>query len=74
MSLAINRLGAVLATPKRSIAVVYAVNDNGTTTVEHSNGSKSTVIGDSVSSGSVYITDGVIIGAAADLPYSEFFV
>lgn len=74
MALSLNRLGNVLATPKRTIATVDTVNANGTTTVIHSDGSKSTLIGDSVASGSVYIENGLIVGAAADLPYYEFFV
>lgn len=74
MSNSLNRLNAILAKPARTIAKVDTVNADGTTTVLHSNGSKSTVIGDGVASGSVYITDGVIVGKAADLPHSEIWV
>jgi hypothetical protein len=67
-------LGAVLAKPSKTIAKIDAVNANGTTTVIHSDGSKSTVIGNAQTSGSVYISDGVIVGSAADLPHSEIWV
>lgn len=71
---AFNRLGEVLNKSIRTIATIDTVNTNGTTTVIHNDSSKSTVLGDSVASGKVYIKDGVIIGQAADLPYTEFEV
>ncbi|MBQ4836033.1 hypothetical protein [Pseudoalteromonas luteoviolacea] len=74
MSNALNRLSAVLSSKQRSIVKVVTVNTDGTTTVEHSDGSQSTVLGDSVTSGSAYIEDGRIVGAAPDLPYSELEV
>ncbi|KZN57309.1 hypothetical protein N473_26765 [Pseudoalteromonas luteoviolacea CPMOR-1] len=74
MSNALNRLNAVLSNKQRSIVKIVHVNTDGTTTVEHSDSSQSTVLGDSVASGSAYIEDGRIVGAAPDLPYSELEV
>jgi len=74
MSNSLNRLGNILAKPTRYIATIETVNNNGTTTVIHSDTSKSVVLGDSIASGKVYINDGVIISQAADLPYSEISI
>ncbi|KZX00062.1 hypothetical protein JL49_13265 [Pseudoalteromonas luteoviolacea] len=74
MSNTLIRLSAVLSSKQRSIVKVVQVNTDGTTTVEHSDGSHSTVLGDSVSAGSAYIEDGRILGAAPDLPYAEIDV
>lgn len=71
---ALSRLSEVLNKSIRTIATVDTVNSNGTTTVIHNDSSKSTVLGDSVATGKVYIKDGVIISQAADLPYTEFEV
>ncbi|KZN58445.1 hypothetical protein N473_26415 [Pseudoalteromonas luteoviolacea CPMOR-1] len=74
MSNTLNRLSAVLSNKQRSIVKIVQVNTDGTTTVEHSDSSQSTVLGDSVANGSAYIEDGRIVGAAPDLPYSELEV
>ena len=74
MTNSLNRLQAILTRPERYIAKIQMVNANGTTLVVHSNGSKEVVIGNGVQAGNVYIIDGVIIGAAADLPYTEISV
>ncbi|MBD1584923.1 hypothetical protein [Pseudoalteromonas sp. S16_S37] len=74
MSNALNRLGTVLATTQRSIVKVVAVNQDGTTLVQHSDDTQSTVLGDSVESGSAYIENDRIVGPAPDLPYTEIEV
>ena len=74
MNNSLGRLQSILIMPQRYIAVVDTVNANGTTLVLNSNGAKEVVLGDSVASGHVYINDGVIVGAAADLPYTEIEV
>ncbi|WP_462165202.1 hypothetical protein [Pseudoalteromonas xiamenensis] len=74
MSNTLNRLGSVLSGTKRSIVKVLTVNNDGTTTVEHSDGTTSRVLGGSVQSGSVYIENDRITGQAPDLPYSEIEV
>lgn len=74
MTNSLNRLAGALPTQQRYIANVMSVNANGTTTVQHSDGSKEVVLGTSVSSGSAYISDGVIVGKAADLSYIEIEV
>jgi hypothetical protein len=74
MTNSLNRLQHILNRQQRYIATVHTVNNNGTTLVAHSSGSKEVVIGDSVPSGNVYINDGVIVGAVAALPYSEMDV
>lgn len=74
MNNSLNRLQNILVGPQRYIATIDTVNANGTTLVVHSNGSKEVVIGGSIPSGKVYITDGVIVGQAADLPYTEIEV
>jgi len=71
MSNAYNRLSNVLAKPVKTVAQVLTVNSNNTTTVQHSDSSKSVVYGNSVASGDVYIKDGEIVGQAAALPYIE---
>ncbi|TMP28560.1 hypothetical protein CWB99_11650 [Pseudoalteromonas rubra] len=53
---------------------VILVNTDGTTLVQHSDGTQSTVLGDSVVSGSAYIENGRIAGSAPDMPYSELEV
>ncbi len=70
----LNRLSGVLAKPQRSIVDIVSVNANNTTTVRHSDGSKSVVLGDSVASGKMYIENGVVVAKAADLPYTEIEV
>ncbi len=70
MNNSFNRLNSVVAKPKKYIAAVDTVNTNGTTTVTHSDGSKEVVLGNNVASGDVYISDGVIVGQAAQLTYS----
>ncbi|RXF00410.1 hypothetical protein [Pseudoalteromonas sp. PS5] len=74
MSNTLNRLGSVLSGTQRSIVKVYNVNNDGTTTVEHTDGTTSRVLGDSIKSGSVYIENDRITGQAPDLPYSELEV
>ncbi|CAM4178053.1 hypothetical protein [Pseudoalteromonas byunsanensis] len=74
MSNALNRLGTVLATTQRSIVKVLTVNQDGTTLVQHSDETQSTVLGDSVESGSAYIENDRIVGPAPDLPYTEIEV
>ncbi|PCK29486.1 hypothetical protein [Pseudoalteromonas piscicida] len=71
MSNTLNRLGTVLSGTQRSIVKVLTVNNDGTTTVEHSDGTTSRVLGDSVQEGSAYIENDRITGQAPDLPYSE---
>ncbi|TMN34616.1 hypothetical protein [Pseudoalteromonas sp. S2755] len=71
MSNTLNRLGSVLSGTQRSIVKVLTVNNDGTTTVEHSDGTTSRVLGDSVQEGSVYIENDRIVGNAPDLPYAE---
>ncbi|WP_220770067.1 hypothetical protein [Shewanella sp. MBTL60-007] len=51
------------------MATVISIS-NGTT-VQHADGSYQTVLGDSVTSGKVYIIDGQVQGQAADLPFTE---
>ncbi|NUZ10058.1 hypothetical protein HUZ36_04625 [Pseudoalteromonas sp. McH1-7] len=67
----LNRLGSVLNGTQRSIVLVLTVNNDGTTTVEHSDGTTSRVLGDNFETGSVYIENDRITGQAPDLPYSE---
>ncbi|WP_046005776.1 hypothetical protein [Pseudoalteromonas rubra] len=74
MSNLLNRLGAVLGGTRRSIVQIVQVNTDGTTLVQHSDGSQSTVLGDSVESGSAYIENDRITGPAPDLPYNEIEV
>ncbi|TMN32541.1 hypothetical protein [Pseudoalteromonas sp. S2755] len=74
MSNTLNRLGSVFSGTQRSIVKVLTVNNDGTTTVEHSDGTTSRVLGDSVQSGSAYIENDRITGQAPDLPYSEVVV
>lgn len=71
MSNSFQRLTGLLKPPARTIATVVTVHDNGTTTVQHSNGSFELVLGNSIAAGKVYIKDGELIAQAADLPYSE---
>ncbi|TMP27213.1 hypothetical protein CWB99_15970 [Pseudoalteromonas rubra] len=70
----LNRLGAVLGGTRRSIVQIIQVNADGTTLVQHSDGTQSTVLGDSVENGSAYIENDRITGPAPDLPYSEIEV
>lgn len=70
MSNIYQRLANLNPKPQRSVATVINVT-NGTTTVQHADGSHQTVLGDSVASGKVYIVDGQIQGQAADLTYVE---
>lgn len=74
MSNSLNRLGAVLNRPQRTIVTIVTVNDNGTSMVEHSDSSRSIVIGDSVNTGPVYVENGRILGPAPLLPFSEIEV
>ncbi|NKC21565.1 hypothetical protein CWC29_022575 [Pseudoalteromonas sp. S4498] len=74
MSNTLNRLGSVLSGTQRSIVKVLTVNNDGTTTVEHTDGTTSRVLGDSIESGSVYIENDRIIGQAPDLPFSEVVI
>ena len=73
MSNIYQRFTALNPKQQRAIATVVSVT-NGTTTVQHSNGEYQTVLGDSVSSGKVYIVDGRVEGQAADLPFAEIEV
>ncbi|MCU8051469.1 MULTISPECIES: hypothetical protein [Shewanella] len=73
MSNIYQRLANLNPKPQRSVATVISVT-NGTTTVQHADGSYQTVLGDSVASGKVYIVDGQIQGQAADLTYVELEV
>lgn len=73
MSNLYQRLNSLNPRPQRQIATVVSVS-NGTTTVQHANGSTQLVHGDSVPSGKVYILDGQIQGQAADLPFTEMEV
>ena len=73
MSNIYQRLANLNPKPQRSVATVISVT-NGTTTVQHVDGSYQTVLGDSVASGKVYIVDGQIQGQAADLTYVELEV
>ena len=70
MSNIYQRLANLNPKPQRSVATVISVA-NGSTTVQHADGSYQTVLGDSVASGKVYIVDGQIQGQAADLTYVE---
>lgn len=74
MSNTLNRLGSVLSGTQRSIVKVLTVNNDGTTNVEHSDGTTSRILGDSVQSGSAYIENDRITGQAPSLPYSEIEV
>lgn len=74
MSNSFQRLTGLLKPPTRTIATVITVHDNGTTTVQHSNGSFELVLGNHVASGKAYIKDGELLTQAADLPYSEIEV
>lgn len=69
MSNIYQRLADLNPKPQRAVATVVSVS-NGTTTVQHADGSYQTVLGDGVSSGKVYIIDGRIQGQAADLPFT----
>ncbi|MCG9720641.1 hypothetical protein [Shewanella sp. Isolate7] len=69
MSNIYQRLANLNPRPQRAVATVVSTA-NGTTTVQHVDGSYQVVLGDSVASGKVYIIDGQVQGAAADLPYS----
>ena len=73
MSNIYQRFTALNPKQQRAIATVVSVT-NGTTTVQHANGEYQTVLGDSVSSGKVYIVDGRVEGQAADLPFAEIEV
>lgn len=74
MSNTLNRLGAVLYATQRTVVTVKRVNSNGTTLVEHNDGSQSIALGDSVQTGAAYLENGRIIGKAADLPYAEIMI
>ncbi len=73
MSNAYQRFTQLNPKPQRAIATVVSVV-NGTTTVQHANGEYQTVLGETVSSGKVYIVDGQVQGQAADLPFAEIEV
>ncbi|AYV12998.1 hypothetical protein [Shewanella algae] len=73
MSNIYERLNQLNPRPQRAVATVVSVA-NGMTTVRHADGSYQSVLGDSVTSGQVYIVDGQVQGAAANLPYSEIEV
>lgn len=73
MSNIFERLNNLNPRPQRAIATVVSVA-NGMTTVQHADGSYQAVIGDSVASGKVYIVDGAVQAAAADLDYAEIEV
>ncbi|MDR8523485.1 hypothetical protein [Shewanella fidelis] len=70
MSNLYQRLGNLNPKQQRAVATVISTS-NGTTTVQHADGSYQTVLGDSVTSGKVYIIDGQVQGQAADLPFTE---
>lgn len=70
MSNIYQRLGNLNPKQQRAVATVISVT-NGTTTVQHADGSYQVVLGDTVASGKVYIIDGQVQGQAADLPFSE---
>lgn len=70
MSNLYQRLGNLNPKQQRAVATVISIS-NGTTTVQHADGSYQTVLGDSVTSGKVYIIDGQVQGQAADLPFTE---
>jgi len=74
MSNSLNRLGTVLSKSQRTIVTIVLVNDNGTSLVEHSDTSKSIVLGNSINSGPVYVENGRILGPAPLLPFSEIEV
>ncbi len=73
MSNIFQRLSNLNPKQQRAVATVVSVS-NGTTTVQHANGSNQTVLGDSVPSGKVYIKDGQVQGQAADLPFTQIEV
>ncbi|WP_462171081.1 hypothetical protein [Pseudoalteromonas xiamenensis] len=72
MSNVLNRLGSVLNSTHRSIVKVISVSPNGTSLVEHSDGSTSSIIGNGVQSGgNAYIENDRIVGPAPDLPFYD---
>jgi hypothetical protein len=73
MSNIYERLSRLNPRPQRAVATVISVA-NGMTTVQHADGSYQSVLGDSITSGKVYIVDGQVQGAAADLDYAEIEV
>tara|TARA_B100002049_G_scaffold192974_1_gene150104 strand:- start:814 stop:1038 length:225 start_codon:yes stop_codon:yes gene_type:complete len=74
MSNSLSRLGVVLNSSQRTIVTIIQVNANGTTLVEHSDSSRSIVIGNSVESGAIYIENGRVLGSAPLLPFYEITV
>ncbi|WP_065204242.1 hypothetical protein [Shewanella woodyi] len=73
MSNIYQRLTNLNPKPQRAVATVVSTS-NGTTTVQHADGSYQVVLGDSITSGKVYIIDGQVQGQAADLTYTEMEV
>lgn len=75
MSNALNRFHKIINKPTRTIARVIQVNPNDTTVVQFSDASQSVVLGSADQSAvNVYVTDGRVVGTAADLPFSELEV
>ncbi|MCL1051791.1 hypothetical protein L2755_19480 [Shewanella abyssi] len=70
MSNIYQRLANLNPKPQRAVATVVSTS-NGTTTVQHADGSYQVVLGDSITEGKVYIIDGQVQGQAADLPFTE---
>lgn len=69
------RLRTLTQAPPRTVATVTTHNADGTSTVQLMSGAFITVLGQSVEEGNnAYIEGGRIVGAAANLPYTEIEV
>lgn len=72
MSNAYQQLRQLTTGSVRTVATVTSHNTDGTSTVELLSGASIRVLGQDVAVNSkAYIESGRVIGAAADLPYSE---
>ncbi|MDX1536406.1 hypothetical protein [Arsukibacterium sp.] len=75
MSNSYRRLRSLTQNQPRTVATVTSHNPDGTSTVQLMGGAFITVLGQDVEVASkAYIEGGLIVGQAADLPYSEIEV
>jgi hypothetical protein len=75
MSNSYRRLRSLTQNQPRTVATVTSHNADGTSTVQLMGGAFITVLGQDVEVASkAYIEGGLIVGQAADLPYSEIEV
>ncbi|WP_027671308.1 hypothetical protein [Rheinheimera baltica] len=75
MSNSYRRLRSLTQNQPRTVATVTSHNPDGTSTVQLMGGAFITVLGQDVEvANKAYIEGGLIVGQAADLPYSEIEV